>query len=69
MGEALASASTIILFSAKWASAWVINPLEGVVPHSLLRAVVLNLLETEEAATREGPKPRNKERAVVNNIG
>lgn len=67
--EVLASASNRTLFSTKSALAWVVNPLEGVVPHSLLRAVMLNPLETEEAATREEPKPSSKERAAVNNIG
>ena len=61
--------STTTLFSAKRASAWATSSLEGVVPHPLKRAAALNPLEMGEAATREEPKPRNKERAAVNMLG
>ena len=60
--------STRILCLEKWASAWVTNSVGGVVPHPLRKAVVLDPLEMGEAATREEPKSRSKERAAVSNM-
>ena len=67
--EAMAApAAEVTLFLAKWASAWSTNCGVGLVPQTLPGLVEFALPKRGVAATREEPKPRNKERPVANNM-